>query len=47
MWKKMTIGKKLACGFAVVLLVLCLIVVLSFTGVGGIVVVSGGVFLSA
>ena len=37
MWKKMTICKKLACGFAVVLIVLSLVVVLSFTGVGGIV----------
>ena len=38
MWKKMTIGKKLACGFGVVLASLALIVVLSFSGVGGIVV---------
>ena len=37
MFKNMTIGKKLALGFAVVLLVLGGIVIMSFTGVGGIV----------
>jgi methyl-accepting chemotaxis protein len=37
MFKDMTLGKKLACGFGVVLLALALIVVLSFTGVSGIV----------
>ena len=37
MWKKMTIGKKLVCGFGSVLTVLGLLIVLSFTGVGGIV----------
>ncbi|MBI9081914.1 MAG: CZB domain-containing protein, partial [Pseudodesulfovibrio sp.] len=37
MWKNMTIGKKLALGFAVVLCVLGGIVVMAFTGVGGIV----------
>ena len=37
MFKNMTIGKKLAFGFSVVLLVLGSIVVMSFTGVGDIV----------
>ena len=37
MFRKMTLGKKLACGFGVVLAALALIVVLSFIGVGGIV----------
>lgn len=37
MFKNMTIGKKLALGFASVIVALAVIVVLSFTGVGGIV----------
>ncbi|MCK5565165.1 MAG: CZB domain-containing protein, partial [Planctomycetes bacterium] len=37
MWKNMTVGKKLAFGFGAVVIVLCVIVVMSFTGVGGIV----------
>ncbi|MBU2552735.1 MAG: CZB domain-containing protein, partial [Proteobacteria bacterium] len=36
-WRSMTIGKKIAVGFGVVLVFLALCVVLSFTGVGGIV----------
>jgi len=37
MFRNMTVGKKIACGFGTVLVVLTLVVVLSFTGVGGIV----------
>ncbi|MCG8698505.1 MAG: CZB domain-containing protein, partial [Bacteroidales bacterium] len=37
MFKQLTIGKKLALGFTVVLLVLCAVVGLSFTGISGIV----------
>ncbi|MHC4214733.1 MAG: methyl-accepting chemotaxis protein [Planctomycetota bacterium] len=37
MFRNMTIGKKLACGFGVMVVALAVIVVLSFTGVGGIV----------
>jgi len=36
-FKNLTIGKRLACGFSVVLVVLALVVTLSFTGVGSIV----------
>ncbi len=37
MFKNMTIGKKLLCGFGVVLAILLLVVLMSFSGVGGIV----------
>ena len=37
MFKNMTIGKKLACGFGLVMLTLIVMVVFSFIGVGGIV----------
>jgi methyl-accepting chemotaxis protein len=37
MFRNMTIGKKLACGFGVMVVALAVIVVLSFTGVGSIV----------
>ena len=36
-WRNMTIGKKIASGFGIVLALLALVVVLSYTGVGGIV----------
>ncbi len=36
-WKNMTIGKKIAAGFGVILLILVLIVIANFTGIGNIV----------
>jgi methyl-accepting chemotaxis protein len=42
-WRNMTIGKRIAFGFGVVLVLLCVAGVLSFTGVGGIVHNAGDV----
>lgn len=36
-WKSLTIGKKIACGFGLVIILLVILGTLSFTGVGGIV----------